>query len=357
MRRCSTRDGAWILPSLVDDCAGRSLLDQRRRELRTLPEEFEAGALIGFLADGWGFDAEAVDYAAVGGGSYHWVVNDIERTRGFVTVDDLDRKPWLGDKRESVFDGLRRAFDTAAALRDAGLGFVVAPIPTSRGETVRRIGPRYTAALFPFVDGQAGRFGHYDTAERAAVSAMLAELHRATPAVASLARRMDLDLPGRRSLESALEGVNQTWLGGPFSEPARQVLARHASEVAELLASFDRLAADVAARSTNWVVTHGEPHAGNVMRTGESYVLVDWDTVALAPPERDLWMLVDDAAGHELDDVAVNFFRLTWDLADIAAFTNVLRSPHRHSKDTAKAYDALTYYVTTTRDRWAELLG
>ncbi|MDP9262595.1 MAG: hypothetical protein M3O89_11575, partial [Actinomycetota bacterium] len=75
--------------------------------MRSLPEEFEAGELIGFLADGWDFDVRAADYAVVGGGSYHWVVNDREGTRGFVTVDDLDQKAWLGDTRESVFDGLR----------------------------------------------------------------------------------------------------------------------------------------------------------------------------------------------------------------------------------------------------------
>jgi spectinomycin phosphotransferase len=136
--------------------------------------------------------------------------------------------------------------------------------------------------------------------------------------------------------------------------------------VAELLALGDRLFVDVKSRRTNWVVTHGEPHAGNVMWTGESHVLVDWDTVALAPPERDLWMFVGDngeeattytdATGHELDQVAVNFFRLRWDLADVAAFTDLLRSPHHHTEDTEKAYDALTFYVGT-RDRWAALLG
>ena len=62
-----------------------------------------------------------------------------------------------------------------------------------------------------------------------------------------------------------------------------------------------------------------------------------------------------EATGHQLDEVAVNFFRLTWDLADIAAFTDLLRSPHDHSEDTVKAYDALMHYLTT-RDRWAELL-
>lgn len=30
-----------------------------------LPEEFDAGALGGLLAEGWGFDVEAADFAAV----------------------------------------------------------------------------------------------------------------------------------------------------------------------------------------------------------------------------------------------------------------------------------------------------
>jgi spectinomycin phosphotransferase len=325
------------------------------------PEELETGALSAVLADGWGLGAEAVDYAAVGGGSYHWLVTDLQGRHTFATADDLDQKPWLGDTREATFDGLSRALDTAVALRDAGLRFVLAPILTSRGETLRRIGSRHSIALFPFVAGRPGTFGTYEPGERAAVLTMLAELHEATPVAASVARRIDLALPGRDRLETALEALDETWSAGPLAEQARRTLAGHASYVAELLALRDRLSADVAARSTGWVVTHGEPHAGNVMRTGENYVLVDWDTVALAPRERDLWMLAEEATvytdetGHEFDEVAVDFFRLMWDLDDIAAFTDRLRSPHEDNEDTEKAYEALTYYVGT-RDRWARLL-
>jgi spectinomycin phosphotransferase len=329
------------------------------------PEELETKALIDCLADGWGLDVDVLQYAALGGGSYHWVIEDLEGTRAFVTADDLDRKAWLGDTRELAFDGLRRAFATAVALRDAGLGFVVAPTLTRGGETLCRIGPHHTVALFPFVAGQPGTFGQYETTERTALLTMLGDLHRATPAVDSVARSIDLDLPGRRRLEIALRELDRRWTGGPLAEPARQALARQASYVAELLAFGDRLAAEVAKGSTKWVVTHGEPHGGNVMRAGQSHALVDWDTVALAPPERDLWMLVGDdgeeatlytdATGHELDELAVTFFRLRWDLADIAAFTDELRSPHDRNADTEKAYDALMFYVGT-RDRWAALL-
>jgi spectinomycin phosphotransferase len=184
-----------------------------------------------------------------------------------------------GHTREAAFDGLSRAFDTALALRRAGLGFVTAPIPTNGDETVRRFGAQHTIALFPFVDGQAGTFGHYENAERAAVLTMLADLHEAKPLPASVVRRIDLQLPGRGKLEAALQELNQVWSGGPFCEPARRLLAPQSAYVAQLLALLDRLSADVARRSTDWVVTHGEPHAGNVMRVGESYVLVDWDTV------------------------------------------------------------------------------
>ena len=331
--------------------------------MRALPEDIDPSALIGALADHWGFDAVSVEYAPVGGGSYHWVVADRDGTRAFVTVDDLDWKHWLGNTYESAFDGLGRAFDTALALRDGGLEFVVAPIPTRRGESLRRLGPRHTVALFPFVAGEAGRFGHYESAERAAVVKMLAELHRATPAVTSLANTFVLDLPGRPRLETALREVSGTWVGGPFSEPARQALARHASDVVELLALADRLAGDLARRGDTWVVTHGEPHGGNVMQTGDRRLLLDWDTVALGPPERDLWMVLGDGAeeaaiyadatGHQPDPTALDFFRLAWDLEDLAGFTHVLRSPHRRSDDTVKAYEAVTHLTSAARSRRA----
>ena len=86
--------------------------------------------------------------------------------------------------------------------------------------------------------------------------------------------------------------------------------------------------------------------------------------VALAPPERDLWMVVGgtgdeaaiyaDATGHGVDQVAVNFFRLTWDLKDLATYIDVLRAPHRRDEDTLQAYEGLRNCVGI-RDQWAAL--
>jgi spectinomycin phosphotransferase len=331
-----------------------------------LPEGLETDALIAALAEGWAFEVDALDYAPVGFGSYHWIATDIDGNRVFVTVDDLDRKPGLGTTREAAFDGMTRAFGSAVALRDAGLPFVVAPTPTRDGDPLRRIGARHTVALFPLVDGQAGGQFEYDADDvRADVVAMLARLHRATPAAASIARKVDLDLPGRSDLEGGLRDLDHPWSGGPFSEPARHALAGRASEVFELIGLFDRLRREVSGRDLPWVVTHGEPHPVNVMRTDAGPMLIDWDTVAIAPPERDLWMVLRDggdeaagyrdATGHQPDPLAIDFFRLTWDLADLAAFIDVLRAPHRQGEDTQKAFDGLVK-CAAVRPRWAARL-
>ena len=65
------------------------------------------------VIDGWGLDLDDLRYFPEGGGAYHWVAGTANGQRSFVTVDDLDTKPWLGDDRDSVFDGLIVAYSAA----------------------------------------------------------------------------------------------------------------------------------------------------------------------------------------------------------------------------------------------------
>lgn len=311
--------------------------------------------MVACLADGWGLEADRVRYAPVGFGSYHWEVTDPAGLRFFATVDDLDVKGWLGHDRDSAFGGLRAAFDTALALhRDAGLPFVVAPIPAAGGATVRRAAPRYSVALFPLVDA-SDRLGSDRTPEeRARLVRLLADLHGATPAALPFARRQHLDLPQRHHLEAALRELDRPWSGGPFSEPVRELLAANARELRERLRAFDRLAGEAHAVDDDFVVTHGEPHAGNVLHGDGQVHVVDWDTVGLAPPERDLWMvggegdelaLYTEITGRRVDPAAIELYRRRWELDDIASFTTVLRSTHSRTADTEKAWNGLCFYV------------
>lgn len=319
------------------------------------PADLTETDLLAALRTGWGVKAAHAEFLPVGAGSYQWAVADL-----FVKVDDVGS--------DGAFDGLRRSLRTALALRrDAGLDFVLAPFPAAGGEVVRRLDQRYAVAVYPLVAGVSGDFAPHPPAERPVTARLLGALHRATPVVAGLAPAGDLALPGRDALDAALSQVGQPWNSGPYAEPARAALAAHASKVAGWLAEFDRLAAVVGTDRSGWVVTHGEPHPGNVLRTGDGLLLIDWDTVRIAPPERDLWMLTsgfatmlgedavgDDSAvldayraatGRELSAAGLALYRLWWILADVASFAGELRRPHGESADLAASLSYLTGYL------------
>ena len=67
---------------------------------------------------------------------------------------------------------------------------------------------------------------------------------------------------------------------------------RHLADLDRWTARYHHLA-DVA-RDRTWVATHGEPDSGNQLLTAEGRLLVDWESLKLAPPELDLRTLVDD---------------------------------------------------------------
>ncbi|RKN04402.1 phosphotransferase [Streptomyces radicis] len=319
--------------------------------MRTRPEDVGDEELAAAVRESWGWSPAAVRHAPVGFGDHHWVADDAAGGRRFVTVTDLGRRG--AEAAAAGFAGLRAALETAVALAaDGGLDCVVAPLPTGRGEAVRRWGERYALSVFPFVDGVAGDFGDaVPTGERVALARLLAELHRATPAVPD-APAHDVALAGRDVVVSALDELGAAWSGGPFAEPARELLAWYGAGVLrDVLAWFDELAARVLADGGAPVVTHGEPHPGNVLRAGGRRHLVDWDTVGLAPPERDLWLATagDPAAldayaaasGREPSAEALSLYRLRWDLDDLATFLGEFRGPHRRTPDTGIAWDGL----------------
>ncbi len=314
------------------------------------PQGFDEAALSLVVADRWGIDVESISYDAVGGGSHHWLLRTVDAGYRFLTVDDLGTKPWLGADRDSTFAGLEAAFKTARLLRASGLDFVVAPLPAADGSVVTRLDGRYSAALFPYIAGVAGTFGEeFSRRDRQDLLALWAKLHQATPVVREGAPRRSLDVPGRSDLEDALRNLQRPWTGGPYSERAREWLTANRDLVTASLDRYDRLAGEVATRE--FVITHGEPHGGNLIRTEDGLALIDWDTVAMAPPERDLWMLDDrtndglrgytEATGHAIDRSALDFYRLAWLVTDVAAFTTELRRPHSDDANAAHALRAL----------------
>jgi spectinomycin phosphotransferase len=326
--------------------------------VKSEPDDLVRADLSAALEDGWGLNDARLEYVPEGGGSHHWhcVAGD---EKVFVSADDLSATFHAATDEDAAFAALERAYGVAGALRDrAGLGFVVAQIPDRAGRRLRRLGRRYAVRVEPFVRGTPGVFGEYSPGDRRSVAELLGRLHRATDRVpAGLPQVTDLRIPSRASLEVALADVDRPWESGPWAEPARALVAARAEDIDHRLRQHDTAAARLLETRPRWVVTHGEPHGGNVIRNpaGRRY-LIDWDTAMVAPPERDLHMVLDFAftgwdayravAGDvELDVEALNLYRRMWAVADIASFTAILRRPHRDTVETRWAFTALESYL------------
>jgi spectinomycin phosphotransferase len=274
------------------------------------PSDLSTDDIRAALALGWGIAAGTVDYRAVGFGSHHWAVDG---TRWFVTADPVSRH-------------LEPALRAAVDLRGAGLEFVVAPVVTNSGRATQPAGKNYLLAVYPHVEGVSGDFGPHEANRKPEIIAMLARLH-ATPAPPTL-EPIDLDVPRADELRNARHTAGD----GPYGRRAHELLSEKSGLIDELLAEYDDLR-DALPPRDEWVVTHGEPHPGNIMRIPGGLRLVDWDTVRLAPAGRDLWF-VDDSPAYL-------FFRRRWRLAEIASFAGDLSVTHRDTEDTSAAFGYL----------------
>lgn len=314
--------------------------------------ELDPLALATLVSTQWGLPPLALTYQALGFGSHHWRADagDGSGQCWFLTVDE-------GGGIAGSAAGLARALRTAAAVRDRGaIAEVIAPLPDRDGEILALLdGGRWTVAVFPWIEAEPSRFGVFGSdADRDDAQRLVARIHAATPRVpAGLPRRDDLAIPHRDVLELALMRLDDAWTAGPYADPARILLRDAGGSVANALAAYDRLVIAVMEDSAPWVITHGEPHAGNVvrLRDGAGLAIVDWDTCALAPRERDLWQLLPadgDLAAYRkiagdgaISANALALYRLWWDLCEVAVYTRWFRTSHQDTEDMRVGFGGL----------------
>ena len=310
--------------------------------------ETEVRALV---ERGWGIELRDLVEVLEGAGAYHWEGVATHGRRWFVTCDDLSTKPWLGADNDTVFEHLLIAYRTAHTLRSRGMSSVLAPLPARTGEPARRLDDRHSIAVCEHVDGDAGRWGQPLAADELSLLVdVLAELHRSALTTPPMAHR-HLEVAGRGAFDAALAATDRPWDAGPLSEPARRTLRAHLEVVRAWLAELTRIAERTGPTRRRVVLTHGEPHPGNLILTTTGPRLIDWDTVAPAPPERDLWMIAgaDRGAaarythltGTVLDEELLRAYALLWAVTDVAAFTSQLRRPHRGDSDDQQALHQL----------------
>jgi hypothetical protein len=61
--------------------------------------------------------------------------------------------------------------------------------------------------------------------------------------------------------------------------------------------------------------------------------------------------LYEERSGFSVNTTALEYFRLSWDLKDLAEYLNVLRAPHADNEDT-RAWLGFVERFPAIRDEW-----
>jgi len=112
------------------------------------------------------------------------------------------------------------------------------------------------------------------------------------------------------------------------------------------------------------VITHGEPYGPNLVEAAHGRtMLVDWDSVLLAPRERDLWEVPSNGAalrayfgmtGISPGGTGVRLSRAWYSLADTAIYIHQFRRTHTGELNDAEAWSNSLYHVPS-HTNWPEL--
>ncbi|WP_175539619.1 phosphotransferase [Nocardioides exalbidus] len=286
------------------------------------PADVSDDEVLVVARDHWEPRADAVEHLSVGWGAHHWRVEVAGEPVLFLTLDpDLPRH---------THASLEAAYASAAALP---LDFVWPSLPTVAGAYAVPVGRR-TASATRWLEG---------TRPEASVEELpdlLARLH-ATPPPATArtwATEIDPDLPTR--LRDLLQ---QRW-DGPLGTAARELVVEHLAQVGGWSREHSRLLGLL--DPSTYVVTHGEPHVRNQWLARGQTWLIDWESLVLAPPERDLATLVHEGRDVAHDPQVVRLFDLEWRLSEIWSFAQWLQGPHAGDTDDHTALGGLTEELT-----------
>jgi spectinomycin phosphotransferase len=301
----------------------------------------------------WMPRAAAVRYVPKGFGAHHWQVVDEHGPVLFATHDQVG-DPQGQDLPASGTAASRwppsrfvRAYAATIELARAGVPGVLAPVPAAGGQAVVPLAAG-VLSVTPWCEGDS------PTEEEGNRPLHLARVREIVGALHAAAVPTGIPIwsprDGRVEVDAVIERARDPWTRGPFGELARETILASAEGLRTVGARFDRLAGVARSARENWVPTHGEVHHRNRMLTGPDgsaspdgdVLLVDWESLALAPPERDSRDLPPSAReGLGEDPAMLEMFALEWTLSELHEYAHWFQGPHDGSADDRVALDGL----------------
>ena len=283
--------------------------------------------LARFVEDAYTLDIAAIAFHPKGEASYSYVAADGSGGRWLIKVQETARMANL----EARLQAVRFVYAVCDFTQ------VVAPRQSRWGECTRRY-EQYTITVYPFVEGDPVEPGQQTEAYASGLASLLGAFHQLGRRLPFPIPKETFDYPFEAPILKALRTVEAPGqLANPVQEQLRELMLTHRSNIFTTLETMSQLAVEVRRLDLDSVFIHGDPNWANILvdRSGALHLL-DWDDLALGPPEHDLVFFSDRSParfeaflrqylaineGARLHSELFAFYHYRWTLQEIADYT------------------------------------
>lgn len=250
-------------------------------------------------------------------------------------------------KDTPFFLKLRRNFQSASVmvphlLASQGIQNVIPPRPTRSGELFAKF-DEWCLLLSPFVTGISGWDIELAPEQWRELGRGLKALHTVElpETMAGEVPQETYDAKSRLQVRALLDEISCLETNDTVSRQLLRLVQQKRSVITNLLEHADELSARLHQHPSRQCLCHGDIHAGNILLSEDRIFIVDWDTLVLAPPERDLMFVGGGVGGcwnkpqevqwfregygsYELNQFALAYYRCERIVQDIAEFAQAL---------------------------------
>jgi spectinomycin phosphotransferase len=240
--------------------------------------------------------------------------------------------------RSGVFDEM--SIIVPKLLHDQGITHIIAPLST-RSKKLWISLSHFKLAVFPFIEGYNGYEGDVSEYHWVVFGRVLKAIHSAKmpSTVMNRLQKEHYSDEWRERVKNFQRLAIETHFANSLAFELATFLRHKQAEISEIIRRAEYLASVLQAQSHSFILCHADIHAGNILiDTNNHLYIVDWDTLILAPKERDLMYVgggqfVNKRSPQEeetlfyrgygqtqTDPVALAYYRYERIVQDIAAY-------------------------------------
>jgi spectinomycin phosphotransferase len=249
-----------------------------------------------------------------------------------------DGTPYFVKLRRGDFDEI--AAVVPKVLHDQGMKQIIAPLLTRSQQLWSMLG-EFNVMLYPFIEGHGGFEVNLSDQNWVEFGRALRAIHTAVlpQSILEHIRREAYSNQWREIVRGFQSQVETTTFADSVAAEFASFLKSKQAEIRHLVIRAEQLASVLQGQSLPFILCHADIHVGNLLITANDRLyVVDWDTITLAPKERDLMFVGSGLGGDghtaeeeetlfyegygqtEIDPVALAYYRYERIVQDISAY-------------------------------------